>query len=54
MYILITVDPCDTCLLSNPKGIVAVIQERQYMFDNYAAFWHLVGEVFLEKERKFP
>ena len=51
---VITVDPCDTCLLSNPKGIVAAIQERQYMFDNYAAFWHLVGEVFLEKERKFP
>ena len=25
----ITVDPCNTCLLSNPKGIVAVIQERQ-------------------------
>ena len=31
---VITVDPCDTCLLSNPKAIVAVIQEGQYMFDN--------------------
>ena len=51
---VITVDPCDTCLLSNPKAIVAVIQEGQYMFDNYATFWHLVGEVFLDPARKFP
>ena len=43
-----------TCLLSNSKGIVAVIQQGQYMFDNYVTFRHLVGEVFLEKERKFP
>ena len=50
----ITVDPCNTCLLSNPKGIVAVIQERQHMFDNYVNFCHLVGDVFLKKRGNFP
>ena len=42
-----------TCLLSNPKGIVVVIQKDEYMFNYCVTFWHLVGKVFLDQERKF-
>ena len=45
-------DAYDICLLSNPKGIVAVIQ-RMSIFGNLTMFWHLVGKVFLDQEKKF-
>ena len=45
--------PYDICLLSNPKGIVVVIQ-RLHLFEQFTTFWHLVSKVFLEQERKFP
>ena len=43
----------DIFLLSNPKGIVAVIQRKLSFLSELTIFWHLVGKVFLEKERKF-
>ena len=52
-----TLDHDDTCLLSNPKGIFAVIRykrSRSNFWWNLTEFCHLVGEVFLEQERKFP
>ena len=44
----------DTCLLSNPKGIVAVIHHRRSgLFKHSIIFLHLVGKVCLDQERKF-
>ena len=38
--------PC--CLLSNPKGIVAVIQDHTAILFGFSKCWHLVGKVFLK------
>ena len=49
-----TEDHDDAFLLSNPKGIFAVIRQRSSFRWDLTECWHLVGKVFLEQERKFP
>ena len=44
--------PYEICLLSNPKGIVVVIQRSGLFGRSISKFWHLVGKVcFFEQER---